>query len=146
MMKSINKRFYLLMWIVSALWPACRLSAQPPFYVNGRFLYDGCGERVILRGTNVMTAYRDYGGATTFPQLAQTGANCARIWWQAGDSYLSASHLDATMQNCINSGMIPMVGIWNATGDCSSELDCADLNGDLNVNLTDFALIGLNWK
>lgn len=98
----------------------------PSFYVDGRFLYDGCGERTILRGTDVMTAYWDHAGATTFPQLAQTGANCARIFWKAGDSYLSASHLDATIQNCIDSDMIPMVGLWNATGDFSQLQTCVD--------------------
>jgi len=98
----------------------------PSFYVDGRYLYDGCGERTILRGTDVMTAYWDYGGATTFPQLAKTGANCARIFWKAGDSYLSASHLDATIQNCIDSDMIPLVGLWNATGDWSQLQTCLD--------------------
>ena len=98
----------------------------PSFYVDGRFLYDGCGERTILRGTDVMTAWWDYGGATTFPQLAQTGANCARIFWQTGHSYLSPSHLDATIQNCIDNDMIPMVGIWNATGIWANLQTCVD--------------------
>jgi len=95
-------------------------------YVDGRFLYDSCGERVILRGTDVMTAWWDHGGATTFPQLAQTGANCARIFWQTGHSYLDASHLDLAITNCINNDMIPMVGLWNATGEWAQLQTCVD--------------------
>jgi hypothetical protein len=97
----------------------------PGFYVDGRFLYDKCGERVILRGTDVMTAWWDYGGATTFPELAKTGANCARIFWQV-DQYLPPAHLDATIQNCINNDMIPMVGLWNATCDWSQLQNCVN--------------------
>jgi len=95
----------------------------PSFYVDGRYLYDGCGERVILRGTDVMTLYWDYGGATTFPQLAQTGANCARIFWHYGQS---TTHLDLTIQNCVDNGMIPMVGVWQATGIWSELQNCVD--------------------
>jgi len=115
------------LFLAALLCPISQLAAQSPgFYVDGKFLYDRCGEKTILRGTDVMTAWWDYGGATTFPELAKTGANCARIFWQTGQSYLSPAHLDFVITNCINNDMIPMVGLWNATGDWSQLQTCVD--------------------
>jgi hypothetical protein len=31
-------------------------------------------------------------------------------------------------------------------GDCSADPHCADFNGDLNVDSTDFALMSQEWK
>jgi hypothetical protein len=38
-----------------------------------------------------------------------------------------------------------LVNQW-IEGDCSSEPNCADFNGDLNVNFNDFALMSQEWK
>lgn len=32
---------------------------KPGFYVSGRFLYDKCGNKVVLRGVNEMVIWRD---------------------------------------------------------------------------------------
>jgi hypothetical protein len=34
---------------------------------------------------------------------------------------------------------------WLDTGDCSASPDCADLDGSLRVDFTDFAVIGADW-
>ena len=52
------------------------------FHVTGRFLYDRCNEKVVLRGVNEMvvwTAGKD--GAPEFAEIAKTGANSVRIVW-----------------------------------------------------------------
>jgi mannan endo-1,4-beta-mannosidase len=90
------------------------------FKVNGRFLYDQCDEKVILRGMNAFIVYWDRDGSVHYPQIAKTGANCVRIFWQTGHSpepFMPPADLDKTIQNCINHKMIPMPCLWDATGE-----------------------------
>ena len=100
--------------------------------VNGRYLYNTCGEAVVMRGAGVMTLYWDgYGptngddwseaGEKTFTELEKSGANAARIFWHYEHGSLGwripAEALDYTVTNSINHNIIPMVGLWEATGD-----------------------------
>ena len=91
---------------------------KPGFYVKGRFLYDRCGEKTILRGVNEMSVWAgaDPTGAMYMPEIRKTGANCVRIVWTLAGSL---TKLDQTIQNCINNKMIPMIEIHDATGDLS---------------------------
>jgi hypothetical protein len=38
-----------------------------------------------------------------------------------------------------------LANLWLG-GDCSAEPNCADFNGDLNVNFNDFALFSQEWR
>ncbi|MDD2381901.1 MAG: T9SS type A sorting domain-containing protein [Mariniphaga sp.] len=88
--------------------------------VDGRFLYDQCGEKVILRGMNAFIVYWDRDGSVHYPQIAKTGANCVRIFWQTGhdpEPFMPPADLDKTIQNCLKNKMIPMPCLWDATGE-----------------------------
>jgi mannan endo-1,4-beta-mannosidase len=89
--------------------------SKPGFYVSGRFLYDKCGNKVVLRGVNEMIIWSgDTDGSTIYPEIAKTGANVVRIVWTSTGG---ASALDATIQNALGEQMIPMVENHDATGD-----------------------------
>jgi hypothetical protein len=89
------------------------IASLPGFRVIGRHLYDYCGEKVLLRGINKMVIWTDING-NSFPEIAKTGANSVRIVWLPSGS---AAQLDAVVQRAIDNGLIPMVGLWNTTGD-----------------------------
>src|SRR5690606_35051972 len=58
------------------------LPLRETFFVDGRFLYDGCGEKVVLQSVNEMIVWspqRD--GLPEFVEIARTGANAVRIVW-----------------------------------------------------------------
>jgi len=94
--------------------------------VEGRFLYDKCGEKVVLRGVNAMIVYWDREGTITFPEVAKTGASCVRIFWKLDHPTPTPEELDLAIANCIANKMIPMVGLWDATGDWSKLGFCVD--------------------
>jgi mannan endo-1,4-beta-mannosidase len=84
------------------------------FHVDGRFLYDGCGEKVILRGVNEMVVWSDgKDGLPEFGEIAKTGANTVRIVWT---SQGSAAELDAAIDNAVAARLIPIVEHHGATG------------------------------
>jgi mannan endo-1,4-beta-mannosidase len=89
-------------------------SASGTFHVDGRFLYDRCNEKVVLRGVNEMvvwTAGKD--GAPEFTDIAQTGANSVRIVWNEEGS---AAELDTAISNALAAKLIPIVEHHSATG------------------------------
>jgi len=94
--------------------------------VEGRFLYDKCGEKVVLRGVNAMIVYWDREGTITFPEIAKTGSSCVRIFWKLDHPTPTSEELDLAITNCIANEMIPMVGLWDATGDWSKLKFCVD--------------------
>jgi hypothetical protein len=85
------------------------------FKVEGRYLVDAFGEKVVLRGVNAMIIYWDKLGSVTYPEIGKTGANVVRIFWE-DDPSASASDLNLTLTNCIKNHMIPLPGVWMATG------------------------------
>lgn len=92
-------------------------SARRGFYVDGRFLHDRCGERVVLRGVNEMIVWSDgRDGVPEFAEIAETGANSVRIVWTAEGS---AEELDRAIRNALAAKLIPMVELHDATGDFS---------------------------
>lgn len=94
------------------------VTPQPTYsglHVIGPHLYDHCGERILLRGINKMVIWTDING-NSFPEIAKTGANSVRIVWLPTGS---PAQLDAVIQRAIDNGLIPMVGLWNTTGDWS---------------------------
>jgi len=94
----------------------------PGFKVAGRFLYDKCGEKVILRGVDKMTIWTDINGAS-FPEIAKTGANCVRIVWGTDGA---VDKFDAVITKCYESHMIPIVELHDATGKWDKLSTCVN--------------------
>jgi mannan endo-1,4-beta-mannosidase len=111
-------RVFLLIILLSG--PTLIAQDLPGLRVNGRYLFDKYGEKIILRGTNMLGLFWDRYGEVQLPEIAKTGANCCRIFWMTGhppEPHIPASALDSTIQICINNKMIPMLGLWDTTGD-----------------------------
>ncbi len=104
----------------------------PGLYVEGRHLYDYYSNRVPLIGVNAMTKYNDHGGVVQIPEIAKTGARVVRFHWDTNEEIEwhgkeeVLDRLDMTITRTIEHGMIPMVGIWDATGDWSKLQACVD--------------------
>ena len=107
----------VLLALVGSL--AATASAQN-FYVQGRQLFDECGEAVTLRGVNKMAVWdnADPTGVNYFPEIKKTGANVVRIVWltdSSGNPNATVANLDAVIQNCRDNHMIPMIELHDAT-------------------------------
>ncbi|MBN2528215.1 MAG: cellulase family glycosylhydrolase [Deltaproteobacteria bacterium] len=85
---------------------------HPGFRVEGRHLYDRCGEQVILRGVNKMIVWTDKDG-DSLPEIEKTGANVVRIVWTTDGS---PDDLDAVIGRTLENQMIPMIELHDATG------------------------------
>ncbi len=90
---------------------------KPGLYVDGRYLYTPAGEKLILKGYNAMIVYWDIYGEVNFPEIEKTGANCVRIFWKLDGYTWPASDLDKVLTNCIQNNMIPIICLWDATGN-----------------------------
>jgi mannan endo-1,4-beta-mannosidase len=95
----------------------------PGYRVQGRYLYDNQGERVVLVGVNKMICWTDIDGIPSYEEIAKTRANCVRIVW--GTSY-SPDQLSTTIYNCRLQNMIPMVELHDATGVWGDLGKCVD--------------------
>jgi mannan endo-1,4-beta-mannosidase len=89
---------------------------HPGFRVIGRYLYDKCGEKVILRGVANPNIWFQKDGMPQFEEIEKTGANVIRIVWNTTGS---AADLYAAILNCIDLSMIPMIECHDATCDLS---------------------------
>jgi mannan endo-1,4-beta-mannosidase len=94
------------------------------FYVKGRFLYDRCGERVILRGINKMVIWTDPQG-DTFSEIAKTGANTVRIVWTIKD-HPGADQLDKILKRAEDARLIPIIELHDATGNLGKVPEVVD--------------------
>lgn len=91
--------------------------------VEGRFLYDACGEKIILRGISNPNIWFEKDGIPRMAEIAKTGANVVRIVWQTNGT---PATLDAAITNCLAQNMIPMVELHDATGDWSKLQTCVN--------------------
>lgn len=90
-------------------------ASSSTFHVDGRFLYDRCNEKVVLRGVNEMVVWSEgKDGAPEFAEIAQTGANSVRIVWNEEGT---ATELDTAISNALAAKLIPMVEHHSATGN-----------------------------
>ena len=79
----MNKSFMIFFIILAGL--SINAQQKESLYVNGRYLYTPCDEKVIIRGINKMIIWT---GDTTvrresYSEIRKTGANCVRIVWLA---------------------------------------------------------------
>jgi|GEM_PF-1413602 len=98
----------------------------PGMFVSNRFLYSATGDTVILKGFNAMIVYWDIHGNVNFPEIEKTGANCVRIFWKLDFPTPQPSDLDKVLDNCIKHHMIPIICLWDATGNWSRIQFCVD--------------------
>ena len=84
------------------------------FKVEGRFLYDGDGEKVVMYGVNEMSIWGDIGGDIILPEIKKTGANAVRLVWSIEGP---ARKLDILLYNCRLNNMIPIIELHDATGE-----------------------------
>jgi mannan endo-1,4-beta-mannosidase len=106
---------------------AAQADQQPSsehFYTRGRYLYDRCGERVLLRGVNKMTIWTDPTGES-FAEIAKTGANTVRLVWTIKD-HQGAATLDTVLQKALAARLIPIIELHDATGDLSKVAELVD--------------------
>lgn len=108
--------FFLFIIFSSCTWAkvASNQKEKETFYVAGRFLYTPQGEKVILRGVNVMNVVSDKTGEKSLPEIEKTGANVVRMMWMSWGGY--GDKLDTLIGNCIKHNMIPMIELHDATG------------------------------
>jgi mannan endo-1,4-beta-mannosidase len=76
---------------------------------------------VILRGVNKMAVYADRAG-DSFPEIASVGANSVRFMWMLD---VAASEAVQTLQRAVDSDLIPIWEIHDATGNFSRMPDVA---------------------
>lgn len=104
--------------------------------VNGKYLYDDCGEKIILKGVNLMPSYVSgyYTNATMYAEIAKTGANTVRIGfhrsytnWAQGGTNVNTTAADVTfaIQTCVNNNMIPIITLHDFTGAGAAQLPTA---------------------
>jgi mannan endo-1,4-beta-mannosidase len=82
--------------------------------VNGRFLEAPDGERIILKGANIMSVWTDPRGDKAMHNIAAHGGNSVRIVWLASGS---VSDLDVVITRAIENRLIPMLEMHDATCD-----------------------------
>jgi mannan endo-1,4-beta-mannosidase len=85
------------------------------YYVDQGKLRDPCGVEVVPRGVNKMAVYADRAG-DSFPEIAKTGANTVRFMWMAE---VPASEAVQTLQRAVDTKLIPVWDLHDATGDFS---------------------------
>ena len=95
---------------------------KPHYYVKGRHLFDGEGNRIILRGINKMSVWDlgpDPTGAVSFPEIKKTGANSVRIVWRItlDGQPTSLNTLDALIATALQNKLLPMIELHDATGE-----------------------------
>ncbi len=90
--------------------------AAAQYQVQGRFLYDPNGDRVVIRGTETSFP-TDASGTTEIPQIAQTGANCVRILNKLSPQWgLSLAQMETRLVTMIDNGMLPQVWVNDGSG------------------------------
>jgi mannan endo-1,4-beta-mannosidase len=114
----MQKKQFVILTFFFFIFLNCLTAQKPGFYVQGRYLYDRCGEKVVLRGVNEMSVFiwNDIVGAGYLPEIRKTGANSVRLVWNTTGS---AADLDVLIQNCINNKMIPIIELHDATDTLS---------------------------
>lgn len=113
----------ILFLLLASLPLAATPPAEPRFYLEGRHLYDRCGERVVLRGVNKMTVWTDPDGIPSFAEIAKTGANAVRIVWLTTSP---PAEFEIAVSNAVAAHLIPILDMHDATGDWEKLDDVVD--------------------
>jgi len=112
MTDSTKKIFYTTLMLISL---ACQ-AQKNTLYIDGKGLYSAEGEKIVLRGMNVMSVWsQDKTGSWVMKEVAKTGANCARLVWT--QEYGNKKQLATLIDNCIANKMIAIPEPHDATGN-----------------------------
>ncbi len=85
------------------------------FHMKGRFLYDKCGKKVLLRGINEMIVWSaGSDGIPEFAEIAKTGANAVRIVWNISEG--KPKGLETAIANALDAKLIPIPELHDAMG------------------------------
>jgi hypothetical protein len=87
-----------------------QLTAHAQMQVQGRFLYNKCGQKVTIRGIEHMLYYQDI-NQQMLPEIGKTGANAIRVLLDPG---ISGTTLRQILTKCITEQkMYVSVGVWS---------------------------------
>lgn len=127
LIRGVSRFFYRLRKYFAPVKPHC--------YVQGRHLFDGEGNQIILRGINKMSVWDlgpDPTGSVSFPEIRKTGANSVRIVWQItfdgkpSGQPTSLLTLDTLIATALQNKLLPMIELHDATGDWTRLNELAD--------------------
>lgn len=112
--------------VFSAKIGGCILATTPTMQVNGRFLYDANGQKIVLVGANLpILDDWDFPTSDKFLEYEKTGANVVRISWymdygQPTRPAYSLTDLDNFLTKCKTNKIIPVIDIHDYT--CGSDI------------------------
>ncbi len=108
------RRTFFAAVLVVLLAHQCGRAVMP---VRGRFLYDHCGERIVIRGAENFFDVGLYAGGAIIPQIERTGANCIRVLGKLQSGYgLTLTQFEDILQMTIDNNMIPLIWANDGTG------------------------------
>lgn len=84
------------------------------FRTKGRQLLDANNQPFMIRGINNPNIWFGDVAYDALDAIAETGANCVRIVWQANGT---AEDLDPILKRCVDLKMVPMIELHDVTGD-----------------------------
>jgi mannan endo-1,4-beta-mannosidase len=90
--------------------------------VNGKYLYDITGSKIVLRGTNVDVYKNGWMPSFQLQQIAEAGANAVRInWWAKGTVSngpypYNLSNLEEAIKECQRLSLVPIIELHDVTG------------------------------
>ena len=89
--------------------------------VDGKFVADAAGNRLVLRGVNMGSAFADGFGMAEIPEIEKTGANAVRLVLQrqydnSGTGTMTAAQIEPLITSCIDRGMVPVLELHDYTG------------------------------
>lgn len=79
--------------------------------VDGRFLYDPCGQKIIIRGVEWVA------GDVYLEEVAKTGANCVRQMLWKPDERLTTEKLEKKIRLAVENGMFYDVAPWGGASN-----------------------------
>lgn len=100
--------------------------------IEGKYLSDKCGNKIVLRGINMGSIYAVNFGLTEIDEISKSGANSVRIvleqqyrdWTNGGKTTsLTAEKIAPVITACINKGMVPILELHDFTGSANIGAD-----------------------
>jgi mannan endo-1,4-beta-mannosidase len=112
-MKKLHSKMYCIRFFKTILFlVVCFIqhAVHAQMQVQGRFLYNKCGQKVTIRGIEHMLYYQDI-NQQMLPEIGKTGANAIRVLLDPG---ISGTTLRQILTKCINEQkMYVSVGVWS---------------------------------
>jgi mannan endo-1,4-beta-mannosidase len=100
--------------------------------IDGKYLADKCGNKILLRGVNMGSVYAVNFGIKEIEEIAKTDANTVRLVltqqyqdWSNGGALtnLSGAKIETAIAACLSKGMIPVLELHDFTGTANVSAD-----------------------